>query len=309
MNKVVNKIIDKIASKIANKIPPYIPEINEDGLLSNGKLISILNLEKVEEIIEDIKNAEFKVFSQWGDDGIIQFLVNYLDMNEKIFIEFGVENYRESNTRFLLMNNNWKGLIMDGSADSIKQIINSEYYWKYDLTAQMLFVDKDNINGFITQNGIAGDIGLLHIDIDGNDYWIWKEISVIQPVVVIMEYNSVFGCDKPWTIPYNKTFYRTDAHYSNLFWGTSLLSICDLANEKGYCFIGTNSAGNNAYFVKKGKEKNLKALSATEGYTESKYRESRNLNGELTFASGKSRLEIIKGCEVYNTRTNKIEII
>ncbi|MEO6327857.1 MAG: hypothetical protein ABIO55_02945 [Ginsengibacter sp.] len=309
MRKTGIKIIDKIASIIAGKIGKNTPAKSEEEILLSGKIMSTLNLGRTEKIIENIKNAEFKVFSQWGDDGIIQFLVNYLDIREKTFIEFGVEDYRESNTRFLLMNNNWKGFVMDGSGDFINNIIASEYYWKYELTAQALFVDQDNINQFIIENGIEGEIGLLHIDIDGNDYWIWKKIDVIQPIIVIVEFNSVFGINNPWTIPYNKTFKRTDAHYSNLFWGTSLLSLCDLAKEKSYLFIGTNSAGNNAYFVKKGKEKGLKILNAEEGYTQSKYRESRNLSGELTYLSGKKRLEEIKGCEVYNTRTNKIENI
>ena len=50
-----------------------------------------------------IENAEFRVYSQWGEDGIIQYLVNQLSIPNKVFVEFGVENYTESNTRFLLI--------------------------------------------------------------------------------------------------------------------------------------------------------------------------------------------------------------
>jgi hypothetical protein len=304
MKTFIKKIIELIAEKVARKIKK-----GDDEIILLGKIASNQIIDRKEKNIENIQNAEFKVFSQFGDDGIIQFLVNYLNIKEETFIEFGVEDYRESNTRFLMINNNWKGLVMDGSDLNISKIVKSEYYWKYDLTAKKLFVEEDNINDFIKENGFSGKIGILHIDIDGNDYWIWKKINVIEPAIVIMEYNSVFGCEKPWVIPYDKDFYRTDAHNSNLYWGVSILSLCDLAEKKGYVFIGTNSAGNNAYFVKKGMEKELKPLSAHIGYTESKYRESRDAEGRLTFLSGKNRLRAIKECAVFNTRTNQLEKI
>lgn len=303
MKRNIKKILDYLVTKFARQIR------DERHLILLGKIISNQNESRYSKIIENIQEAEFKVFSQWGDDGIIQFLVNYLDIKEKTFIEFGVEDYKESNTKFLLMNNNWKGLVMDGSEEYISKIVNSEYYWRHDLTAKKLFVEESNINDFIKENGFGGKIGLLHIDIDGNDYWIWKKIQSIDPVIVVVEYNSIFGPDKPWVIPYKKDFHRTEAHYSNLYWGSSLLSLCDLAKTKGYVFIGTNSAGNNAYFVKRGEEKELKSLEANDGYTMSQYRESRDDKSRLTFVSGDCRLSLIKGCKIYNTRTNKIENI
>jgi len=256
---------------------------------------------------KNIQDAEFKVFSQWGDDGIIQYLVNNINIEKEKFIEFGVENYLESNTRFLLMNNNWSGLIIDGNKRNIEYIKNDEIYWKYDLIAKYSFVTAENINELLIENDFVGSIGLLHIDIDGNDYWIWKAINVVEADIVIVEYNSLFGFEKAITIPYEPYFNRTKKHYSNLYAGTSLLALCDLAEKKGYFFVGTNKAGNNAYFVKKNKIGNLKPLSAEEGFTLSKFRESRDKKGKLTFLRGSERLNIIKGLNVYNTRTNKIE--
>lgn len=258
--------------------------------------------------INKLSEAEFKVFSQWGDDGIIQYLINNIEINNKIFIEFGVENYTEANTRFLLMNNNWKGLVMDGSVKNINYIKNDSIYWKYELTAKSCFVTAENINQQIAGEGIEGKIGILHIDIDGNDYWIWKNISVVDAEIVIIEYNSIFGYDRPITIPYNSAFIRANYHYSNLYYGTSLLSLCDLAEDKGYFFVGCNSAGNNAYFVKKEKIGNIiKPLKPNEGFIASKFRESRDTEGQLTFLSGDTKYETIKGLKVYNTRLNQLE--
>ena len=217
-----------------------------------------INRSQTSDIIDNLHLSEFKVFSQFGDDGIIQFLIDYLKIENKTFIEFGVENYKEANTRFLLINNNWKGLIMDGSEKNMNQVQQEDIYWRYDINALAAFITKDNINSLIINNGFEGEIGLLHIDIDGNDYWIWKEINCIQPIIVIVEYNSIFGCENSWSIPYDKDFYRTNYHYSNLYYGASLLSLCDLAEEKGYYFIGCNSNGNNAYFVRKDKISGLR---------------------------------------------------
>ena len=281
----------------------------EQNKLLTAKVLSKLNRKNSKEIIDDLHLAEFQVFSQWGDDGIIQFLVDYLYIDTKTFIEFGVENYKESNTRFLLINNNWKGLVIDGSEDKVSQIKNDEIHWRYDLTAKAIFITKENINEVISGCGFDGKIGLLHIDIDGNDYWVWKAINIIDPSIVIIEYNSVFGYDKPWTIPYDRSFRRTDHHYSNLYFGVSLLSLCDLAEAKGYYFIGCNSNGNNAYFIKKEKLKELKPKKIEEGYVQSMFRESRDENGNLTYLSGNERIKAIKGMKIYNTRSNQIEYI
>ena len=104
-----------------------------------GLIIAKLNQK---ESFDEIHKYEFQIFSQFGDDGIIQFLINQIDLpkSRKFFIEFGVENYNESNTKFLLLNDNWSGLIIDGGKTNINLIKNSYYYWKHDLSAHNFFI-------------------------------------------------------------------------------------------------------------------------------------------------------------------------
>ncbi|SFF20506.1 hypothetical protein [Thermoflexibacter ruber] len=280
---------------------------------ANRFLLGQIKVQQIKELcnnISSIQEAEFQVFSQFGDDGIIQYLIQQIPINQQVFIEFGVERYTESNTRFLLMNNNWSGLVIDGDEKNINFIQQDEIYWRYDLTAVCSFITAENINQIFVNHGFVGEIGLLSIDIDGNDYWVWKQIASVNPVIVIVEYNSVFGL-LPITIPYQADFVRTKAHFSNLYWGTSLGALYHLAEEKGYYFVGTNSAGNNAYFIRKDKLKldavpNLTPLTLERGFTESKFRESRNQQNELTFLRGKNRLKAIEDCEVYHVLENKI---
>lgn len=278
-------------------------------MLLQSKLLRNQNWQNQKFVLNNIQNAEYKVFSQYGDDGIIQFLVDYLDINKKCFIEFGVENYLESNTRYLLLENNWEGLIIDGSKKNIDFVKRENLYWRHSLTAIHSFVTAENINTILSDAGFIGEVGLLHIDIDGNDYWVWNAITCIDPSIVIIEYNSLFGKERSITIPYNPTFYRTNFHYSNLYYGASLKALIDLSAKKGYEFIGCNSAGNNAYFVKKNLLKDLLPRSIEDGFVRGKFRESRDQNGKLTYYNSEKQFELIKGLPVYDTIEGKNTLI
>jgi hypothetical protein len=253
-----------------------------------------------------IHEVEFKVFSQFGDDGIIQYLIHNTEVDVEKFVEFGVENYSESNTRFLLMNNNWKGLVMDASQQNIQQIKSQEYYWKHDLTAVHCWVDRDNINSVIHDNGFSGPLGLISIDIDGNDYWIWESLDTVKPVITIIEYNSVFGDRHAITIPYERGFNRTKAHYSNLYWGVSIRALCILAEKKGYVFVGCNSNGTNAYFVKQDNIGKVRPCGVQEGYVKSRFRDSRDAEGRLTFVGDEERLKVIDDMPVYDIERKRL---
>jgi hypothetical protein len=277
----------------------------EDQMMMIGQLLSEKIKEKKE--ITSLADIEFKVFSQCGDDGIIQWLIYNIDCPNKTFIEFGVEDYRESNTRFLLMNNNWSGLVIDGSKKNVNRIIKSEYYWKFDLIAKEAFINAENINNLIALADFNKEVGILHIDLDGNDYWIWNSITIISPIIVILEYNSVFGMERAITVPYDKKFIRNKAHYSNLYFGASIRALHQLSEDKGYAFIGCNTVGNNAYFVRRDKLKNIKEVSLEAGYVSSKFRESLDKSGRLNYLAGNERLKALKGMLVHNTITNQLE--
>ena len=279
---------------------------HEKLMLLNGRILCRQNSDLG--VIDSLAEAEFSVFSQWGDDGIIQWLLRHIKFPNHTFIEFGVENYRESNTRFLMMNNNWSGLVMDGSPKNIARITKSEYFWKYDLKALSVFITAENINNLILKSGFEPDVGILHIDLDGNDYWIWKAIHVISPIMVIVEYNSIFGPDRAITVPYDPMFQRTKSHPSNLYAGASLKALKSLADEKGYSFIGCNSAGNNAYFVRNEYlNETITRTASGNDFVSSKFRESRRDDGSLECLSGLSRALRIKGMLVYNTESSQIE--
>ena len=274
----------------------------ETSLVLQGKILSELNRNKNSKNIQDY---EFKVFSQNGEDGIIQFLIQNTEIKNKIFVEFGVETYKEANTKFLLLNNGWSGLIIDGDKDAMEKIASSDLHWKYDLKSIGNFITKDNINEIIKSAGIEGEIGLLSVDIDGNDYWVFENIDCINPQILIMEYNSMFGDTHKISVPYDENFVRSQKHYSNLYYGASIAALCDIANKKGYDLVGSNSFGNNLFFIRHDCNKLKIKLTPKEAYVKSKFRESRDENGKLTFLSHKEGLELIKNEPIVNIEDKK----
>jgi hypothetical protein len=253
-----------------------------------------------------IVNSEFKVFSQWGEDGIIQYLIRHVPIERKLFVEFGVENYAESNTRFLVLNNLWAGLVLDGSAENVEQIKRDSIYWSNNLKAEQTFITKDNIDDVITRNGIGGDIGLLSVDIDGNDYWVWEAITSISPRIVICEYNSLFGPVAKVTTPYDPAFVRDTAHHSKVYYGASIAALSALASKKGYSLVAGNSAGNNVFFVRNDLLGGLQVLTPVQAYRQSRFREYHDEQGGLTFYDFATRLEKLKGMPLHDLTTGTV---
>lgn len=262
-----------------------------------GQIQAEMNGKK--EGIKALSDVEFQVFSQFGDDGIIQWLTRILPLPYKTFIEFGVGNYRESNTRFLLLSNYWSGLVIDSSDKNVREIRRNPIYSFYDLKAIRAWITKDNIDQHIASAEFPADIGILSIDLDGNDYWVWEAISSVRPIIVIIEYNSLFGFEQPLTVSYRENSVRGQNRPFN-FWGASLAALVRLARTKGYCFIGCNSAGNNAYFVRTDfiSYCPLGEVTAESGYVFANFTEAWDTEGNAK--RGKDNIMSLDKLEVYD---------
>lgn len=254
----------------------------------------------------DLGDTEFRIFSQFGEDGIIQYLVRRakIPRHSRSFVEFGVQSYVEANTRFLLINDNWRGLIMDADEQNIAAARAWPLFWKYDLTAKRALVDRDNVNDLIAGAGFAGEIGLLSIDVDGNDYWIWERIATIEPIIVVIEYNSLFGSSRAVTIPYDPLFRWDRAHYSHLYWGCSLRALELLGRQKGYVLVGSNEAGNNAFFVKETHLNGQPIKTAAQAYRECRFRASRDRSGNLNYLPARLCIDVMADMTLVDVENN-----
>lgn len=249
---------------------------------------------------------EFQVFSQWGEDGIIQYLLSRIEMPNPVFVEFGITDYQEANTRFLLVNDNWKGLVIDCSDRYIHEVQQQELYWKHDLKAVKAFITRENINDLIAGAGISGDIGLLSIDIDGNDYWVFEAITCVQPRIIVVEYNSLLGSNAKVSVPYDPQFNRQTAHYSEVYYGASIAALEALGRAKGYALICSNLAGNNLFFVRQDLLKgDLQARTPQEAYRLARFRLTRDPAGHLNYLDPAEALACIQDMSFIDVETGQ----
>jgi len=186
-------------------------------------------------------------------------IFNIIGVKEFIFIEIGVQDSIECNSTNLLLNLNWKGAQFEGCKESYED--GKKFFQEKNIKnnqCQLLnkFIDAENINLLIQKAGIIGEIDFFSLDIDGNDYWVWKNISIIKPRLVVLEYNSSFGKYDPLTIPYNPQFIWSNKDEQRFFYGASLKALEKLSEKKGYNLVCVDSRGINAFFVRKDLMKN-----------------------------------------------------
>lgn len=297
----LSRILVQIFSKfrLRNNLVNFIKfQLGTSNLISNSK-----NYDK----FTDINQAENKIYSQNGEDGIIDFLIQKLKINKPNFIEIGIGEYVEANTRFLYDRFYPKGLVIDQIENLKKKVFSNIKSWKGDLRVIESEVSSKNINKVLNEN-CDFEIDIFSLDIDGIDYWIIDQLENNISKIFVAEYNPVFGDNLEVTIPNIENFNRSDYHFSNLCYGVSLKLLIKIMKKKGFYFIGTNLLKNNAFFVSENfpKEKyfpNIK-IKKLNYYTDSNVRESRDERGNLNYLSGKNKIKQIRNCTVIDFSNN-----
>ncbi len=285
MYKRVEKLLDAVRRLL--RVDGQLDDIK----INQGRILSELNAQKTSTRIDEY---EFKVFSQSGEDGIIQFLVSNIRIEHRTFIEFGTEDFRESNCRFLLMKNGWSGFIIDGSARNMKRLRSTRFYWRYPVQSRVAFVTRENISALLEESGFEKNAGILSIDIDGVDYYVLAELRHWNPSIIIVEYNAVFGNVRPVSVPYDPQFSRARKHFSSLYYGASLPAFYSLLGTRGYALVGSNSTGNNAFFVRRDLlNEMVRETSLADGFRESCFREGRDERNALSFLTGRARRAVM----------------
>lgn len=259
--------------------------------------------------VKDLDEVNFKVFSQNGEDGIIDFILYKLNIKIPKFIEIGVGDFSECNTRFIYKKNHPKGLIIDIIKNFSKKVSLVEETWKGGLITIEKQIDSTNINQVLSENNFDNNIDLLSIDIDGVDYWILKELPKSLSKILIAEYNPYFGDKFHLTVPDIKGFNRTNYHYSELCFGCSLPALIQLMEEKNMTFIGSNLFRNNAFFIdnKYAKKFNLNKIDKNNlmKFTNARFLESKDKNNKKNFLHRDKILKEIQDCEVIDLQQNK----
>jgi len=192
----------------------------------------------------------FKVWSQNDEDGILEEIFRRIGTASRSFVEFGVSNGRECNTLKLLVEG-WQGLWMESSAadcDHIRRVFAARL-GKGQLELLQTIVSPENVYALIAGARVAsaGELDLLSIDIDGNDYHVLKAVAKLRARVVVIEYNGKYRPPMDVVLPYDPAHIWDGSDYS----GSSLQAIANLAARLGYRLVGTSMIGINAFFVRR----------------------------------------------------------
>ena len=193
----------------------------------------------------DLRNFEQKIFSQYGEDGIVEEIFGRIGEGGRFVVEFGIEDGSECNARNLIENRSWAALLIDGSPADVEAA--RALYSGRPVRVLERFITAENILSIFEEAEAPIEPDLLSIDVDGNDYWLWKAIlGRYRPRVVVIEYNGRWVPPKKWVMPYDPE-HRWDG---TLDYGASLASLANLGKEHGYALVGCGFAGLNAFFVR-----------------------------------------------------------
>jgi hypothetical protein len=199
-------------------------------------------------------DAEFRAFSQNGEDGILLLLFTVLGMGERRVVEICAGDGVQCNSANLILNHGWTALLCDGNARLVEA--GRRFYARHSDTFALpptfveAWITRENVNDVVTRHGFSGDVDLLSLDLDGVDYWIWEAIEAIRPRVVLLEFQCLWGAERAVTVPYDPQFRSEHVRGFGVYSGASLMAFVKLARRKGYRFVGVQRLGFNAFFVR-----------------------------------------------------------
>lgn len=205
-------------------------------------------------MVRSLSDTEYSIFSQWGEDGILDFLCESLGVKRPTVVDFGAGDVRYSNFRWLLQSRGGSGVFVDARPDLAESLDSSGLRLYTDSHTIKTFLNYENSKEtFQTACGLleGRELDFFSLDIDGQDYWVLESLEDIRPKVILLEYQAYLGSELAVTVPRSLTFDRASAHFSLIYYGASLLAFKTLLSARGYQLVGSNRQRSNAFFVRK----------------------------------------------------------
>ena len=186
----------------------------------------------------DIRSHEAKIFSQNGEDGILRYIFERVGTTNKRYVEFGVQDGKERNTRWLREKAGWDGVLLDGGFDDPKENLHKE------------FIKPSNIRHLFEKYSVPMAPDLLSIDIDTTDLWVWRRLcdhhAPYRPRVVAIEFNRNCDLHEYWTFPNDPTMLWA----KDSIMGACLSALWLAGRQMGYSLLYTDALAINAFFLR-----------------------------------------------------------
>ena len=246
LKKIIHKFILKILS---------VTELNSNTQIHQAMIVNQYALMKklmTPQEMPALQDVGFRLYSQFEEDGMLLYIFSVIGISNKRAIELCAGSGETCMASNLIINHGWEALLLDGDEKNVDRGLR--FFSKHKDTSlhppifKKAWLTTENINQLIEENGFDGEVDLLSLDIDGNDYHIMEAITVVKPRVIICETQNVVPSHMALTIPYRADFNRFDGPNRDFF-GVSLLAMSKLLKSKGYRLIGASRHGFNAIFV------------------------------------------------------------
>jgi hypothetical protein len=193
----------------------------------------------------DLSEYEYRVFSQGGEDGVIEKLFEIIEPSSRFAVEFGCsDGVTGSNVRNLIIHYGWSGLLMDGNPEAITKA-KKAYADRPGAIVAEEWIYPGNVELLFEKYGVPEDLDLLVIDIDSNDYYVWRAIRDYRPKVVLIEYNPNFPPPQKVVVNFHPMNYWDASDY----YGASIQSLYELGKKKDYELVYDTRSGTNLVFV------------------------------------------------------------
>lgn len=258
LKNIANRLLKRLAKRVAVEIFSGTEGAKQQPVLQRLIISDFKRELAVNGSPPRFSDAEFSVYSQNGEDGILLLIFSLIGFTSRRVVEVCCGDGIECNAANLIINHGFAGLLLDGG--SINIATGKEFYGQATNAFRLrrlppilvqTWITVENLNSTIRTHGFAGDIDLLSVDVDGNDYWFWDAIDCISPRVVVAEYNNRVPADIAVSVPYDQDFSTFDpGQYGEGYFGCSLLGLRNLAKSKGYRLVGANSPNTNAFFLR-----------------------------------------------------------
>lgn len=206
-------------------------------------------------LFDDIKDAGFRCYSQFEEDGILLYLLSCTGKKTRTVVEMCCGSGSECMAANLIINHGFKGYLFDGDTGNVQA---ARRFFKsqkdcllVEPSIQQAWITRSNVNQLLQDIGAAGEVDVLSLDLDGNDYYIWEAIRVINPRICVFETHNIIPPDLAITIPYDDAFFAMDkGEIDSEFRSVSLLAMVTLSRRKGYTLVGSHKHGFNVFFVR-----------------------------------------------------------
>jgi hypothetical protein len=195
----------------------------------------------------DLSGLAPSLYAQGCEERILSRLMERIAPANRFCVDIGAsDGLHNSNTALLLRECGWRGLLVEGSSYRYEKL-KANYGDTHSVQLRHERIQPDKVNELLAGAGVPEDFDLLSIDIDGNDYWIWRSLDAFQPRIVVIEYNPYYTPPERWVMCFNPDHEWDGSTY----YGASLESLYHLGKSKGYELVCCDDMGNNAFFVRR----------------------------------------------------------